>query len=65
MELTILLILIYLIPTFLALTRDHPQWKAIIILNLLAGWTFLGWVAALVWVFIEQKGKSHGKARTL
>jgi hypothetical protein len=29
--------------------RRHPNTVAIGILNLFLGWTFLGWVAALVW----------------
>jgi len=40
---------IYFVPTVVAGTRKHPQGGAIFALNLLLGWTFLGWVAALVW----------------
>jgi hypothetical protein len=29
--------------------RDHRQWLAIVVLDLLLGWTLVGWVAALVW----------------
>jgi small-conductance mechanosensitive channel len=50
--LTILVLLclpIYFVPLFVALTRDHRQKLTIGIINLLAGWTFLGWVVALAW----------------
>lgn len=29
--------------------KGHPHADAIIILNILLGWTFVGWVVALVW----------------
>jgi hypothetical protein len=31
--------------------RKHPNAGAIAVLNLLLGWTFIGWVIALVWSF--------------
>jgi hypothetical protein len=40
---------IYLVPTIIAWRRLHPNRTTIFILNLLAGWTLVGWVAALVW----------------
>lgn len=42
-------IIIYFIPTSVAQNKEHPQTSAILILNLFLGWTFLGWVIALVW----------------
>ena len=46
---TALLLLIYFIPGIIAFMRKHPNAMAIVLLNLFLGWTFLGWVAALVW----------------
>lgn len=40
---------IYFAPSIVASNRKHRQMTAIFWLNLLLGWTFLGWVAALVW----------------
>jgi hypothetical protein len=40
---------IYLIPCFVAFKRSHPQQGSIIIINILLGWTFIGWVVALAW----------------
>lgn len=37
----------YFLPAFLA--RNKPDFTSILILNLLAGWTFIGWIIALVW----------------
>jgi hypothetical protein len=39
----------YLLPSMIASARNHHNASAIWALNLLLGWTFLGWVAALVW----------------
>jgi len=44
-----LTIMIYLIPTIIALDKRHIDTLAIFILNLLLGWTFVGWVIAMVW----------------
>ncbi len=43
------LALIYLIPSIVAAKRAHRNRHAIMALNILLGWTFLGWVAALIW----------------
>jgi hypothetical protein len=40
---------LYLIPTFIARARNHKNKTAITALNIVAGWTFAGWVVALVW----------------
>jgi hypothetical protein len=39
----------YFLPTIVAPRRGHHQTMAISVLNLLLGWTVLGWIAALVW----------------
>lgn len=41
----------YLLPSFIAGMRKHQNTAAIVILNILLGWTFIGWVIALVWSF--------------
>jgi hypothetical protein len=41
--------LIYLLPTYVAALRGHHKLVAIGAVNVLLGWTILGWVAALVW----------------
>src|SRR5690349_24101223 len=39
-------IFLYFLPAFLA--RNKPNFTSILILNILAGWTFIGWIIALV-----------------
>jgi len=47
--LLIILAALYLVPTLIAFLRGHRQLMAIGALNVLLGWTFLGWVASLIW----------------
>lgn len=40
---------LYFLPGIVARVRNHHQVNAIFLLNLFLGWTFVGWVVALVW----------------
>jgi hypothetical protein len=40
---------LYFLPTIIALLRRRHNTLAIFLLNLLLGWTFVGWVVSLVW----------------
>jgi len=46
---TILILSIYFIPAIYAYGNKRKNAGAITVLNLLLGWTLLGWVIALVW----------------
>lgn len=39
----------YFLPTFIAAKRGHPNGTGIFILDLFLGWTFIGWLVALIW----------------
>ena len=39
----------YFLPTLIAFLRQHKNKLAVFLLNLLLGWTVLGWVVSLVW----------------
>lgn len=43
----LLIIALYFIPAIVALARHHHQVGAIVVINVLLGWTFIGWVVAL------------------
>ena len=45
----VFLLPVYFIPAIVAAARGHTQKWPIFWLNVLLGWTFLGWVASLVW----------------
>jgi len=55
----ILYALLYFVPCFVALSRCHNNKVPIIILTLFLGWTFLGWVIALVWSFTDNVNKEE------
>ena len=44
----------YFLPTLIALTRSHNQTVPIFVVNLLLGWTLVGWVVALVWACLNR-----------
>ena len=48
-------LLFYFIPSLIAWNREHRNLAAIVLLNLLLGWTFLGWVIALIWSATAQR----------
>lgn len=48
---------IYFLPTYLAVENNHYNTGAICALNVLMGWTFIGWVVALVWSLTKTPPK--------
>lgn len=47
--LIVIALCVYMIPTFTAYKRQHPQRVYIMLLNLFLGNTLVGWIAALIW----------------
>jgi len=47
----LLSLVVYFLPTGVAVLRGHPNRFPIFLLNLLLGWSFIAWVIALVWSF--------------
>jgi len=62
MLLLVFALLIYFAPAIVAGSRSHPNGTAIFALNFLAGWTFLGWVVAMVWALLALPGASGQKS---
>lgn len=48
---------VYLAPGLGATFTQRTHALAILALNVLLGWTFIGWVAALVWALADSKDK--------
>ena len=44
-----LLLFPYFLPTFIAVIRRKSSAAGVFFLNLFLGWTFIGWVGALIW----------------
>ena len=50
----------YMFPGYLSGSRGHPNQDSICTLNLLLGWTIIGWIIALIWAvsdFDESRKK--------
>lgn len=47
----------YFLPTIIAILRKHNNTLPILLLNLFLGWTFLFWVIALVWSFVDNRNQ--------
>jgi hypothetical protein len=47
---------LYFLPTIITLARHKKQTLAIVLLNIFAGWTGIGWIAALIWAVVKESG---------
>jgi len=47
-------IVVYFLPIIIAAVRNMPHAVAISVLTVVAGWTFVGWVVALVWACLDK-----------
>ncbi len=52
---------IHFMPTVEAYRTDHPQRRAIAMLNIIGGWTVIGWIGAMVWAHTarDQRPNPH------
>lgn len=55
----------YFLPALVASNRKNPNTTAIFVLNLLLGWSLIGWVVALVWAFSGESRKGSTKRRLI
>ncbi len=51
--LIVLIFALYFLPTLIAVLRQHKNTLAVFLLNLLLGWTVLGWIGSLVWSVVK------------
>lgn len=56
MELALIVfaLVFYFLPFIVALSRGHKNSVGILILNASFGWTFLGWIIALIWAVVSK-----------
>jgi len=50
----VVVIALYILPSIIAFKRMHKNRMAILCLDLLTAWSFLGWVACVVWAFTDN-----------
>ncbi|OKP02617.1 superinfection immunity protein [Xenorhabdus eapokensis] len=52
--LAIAAIFVYFFPTYVASRKMHSKIYLIAFINLIAGWTFIGWLGCLAWAMSEK-----------
>jgi hypothetical protein len=62
-SLACLALLVYFLPAVVADWRGHHNKLAIFVLNLLLGWSFLGWAIALVWACTAVRQEKEVRKR--
>lgn len=45
----VVMLALYFLPSYVAYRTKHKDQVAILALNLLAGWTLVGWIISFVW----------------
>jgi len=64
-EIALILILIlpslavYFVPTIVAIVRHARNVLGIVLLNIFSGWTFVGWIIALVWSIRDERKANY------
>lgn len=48
-------LLVYLLPALLAWSMRHPHLMGVTLLDVLLGWTVIGWLAALIWALVSGR----------
>ena len=46
---------LYFLPTLIASSRASRSQGGVFVLNLLLGWTFIGWFVALIWAVTSER----------
>ena len=57
--LAVVALALYCVPSLIAVNKNKRNKNAIIALNLLLGWTFVGWVVALVWSLMQDEPRPN------
>lgn len=55
---SVLAIVIYIIPSYIAYNRKHNNKVAILIINILLGWTLVGYILSLIWALYGEGSKN-------
>jgi len=55
---------VYFLPWLVALNRGHNSKTAIFFVNLIFGWTAVGWLIALIWSFTRTVTTARAKGLT-
>jgi hypothetical protein len=45
---------IYMLPALVAHARDLPQRRTITLVNIIFGWTLIGWLVSFLWALLAE-----------
>lgn len=45
----VFLMVLYMVPSLVAIFRGHKDVVSILLINILLGWTMVGWLIAFIW----------------
>ncbi len=49
---------LYFLPFIIAASRHHPQTLLIFVIDFFLGWTFIGWLALLLWSLVGTRDRA-------
>jgi hypothetical protein len=58
-SLALILCVIHFLPSIVAFSREHPRRITLLVLNILVGWTLIGWIVLLIWAFARPSSNVH------
>ena len=61
-DFTVGFLVMYFIPTIIAVLRRAKGDCGVLVINLFLGWTMIGWVVALAWAVSSEKRQKAVKA---
>ena len=50
----LLIAIIYMLPTLISYARDIPPRRLITVINIVAGWTLIGWIVCFLWALLAE-----------
>jgi|GEM_PF-2263585 len=53
------LLILYVTPTIIGVLRKHADLPAIAAVNILFGWSFVGWFVAFIWALADPAGRGR------
>lgn len=53
-------VVLYMLPTLIAFGREHPRRQDVALVNILLGWTLIGWVAVFLWASLTHVESEFG-----
>jgi uncharacterized membrane protein len=54
------IVVLYLLPTLIAFGRQHPHRQEVTLVNILLGWTLIGWIGVFLWASLAHVESEFG-----